>query len=60
MAWPSTLNYGIEANPLVDTPFVESSSSGTPVPPVFNEFLLLNDTPFGLLNGGDLLLLNNI
>jgi hypothetical protein len=60
MPWPSTLNFGIEANPLIVNPFILSENNGVPVPPMFNEFLLLNGTPFGLLNGGNLLLLNNI
>ena len=60
MPWPSIKSFGIETNPLVDSPFTLSSNGGTPVPPLFNEFLLLNGTPFGLLNGGNLLLLNNI
>ena len=60
MPYPSILNFGIETNPLVDSPFIESENSGTPVPPMFNYFLLLNTTPFGLLNGGNLLLLKPI
>lgn len=60
MPYPSILNFGIEAQPLIDCPFIESGNSGTPTPPMFNNFLLLNGNIFGLLNGGDLLLLNPI
>jgi hypothetical protein len=58
MPWPNILNYGIEADPLIDSPFTLSSIEGTPTPPMFNEFLLLNGTPLVLLNGGDFLLLD--
>lgn len=60
MPYPSTKNFGIITSPLIDSPFTLSPQEGTPVPPLFNYFLLLNTTPFGLLNGGNLLLLNPI
>lgn len=62
MPWPAIVNFGIEDNPLIVTPFAGSASPGydSPTPPLFNEFLLLNGTPMGLLNGGNFLLLNPI
>ena len=60
MPYPSIINFGIEANPLIDSPFVEGTNQGAPTPPMFNYFLLLNTSHFGLLNGSDLLLLNSI
>ena len=58
MSWPSIKQFGISDNPLIDTPFVETQIGGSS-PPVFDYFLLLNGMNFGLLNGGNLLLLNS-
>lgn len=57
MSYPSLVSFGIEENPLLDSPFVLGSLEGGTAPPVGNFFLLLNGQRFGLLNGGDLLLL---
>lgn len=59
MSWPSSKQFGITDNPLLDSPFIQSSENGQPAPPLYNEFLLLNGSIFGLLNGGDFLLLNS-
>jgi len=57
MPWPSIVNFGIVDNPLIDSPFVESSEKIGMPPPAENDFLLLNGNIFGLLGGGNLLLL---
>ncbi len=55
MSLPNPNTFGIVENPLVYSPYVENDFG----PGVFagNDFMLLDNTPFLLLDGGNLLLL---
>ncbi len=57
MSWPALPAFGIVNNPLLDSPFDFNSDEETSSPVIHNGFLLLNSSPFNLLNGNALLLL---
>lgn len=53
MAWPNTKEFGISDNPLINSPFIETTRGGSSHP-VFNLFLLMNANSLLLMNGNNL------
>lgn len=57
MPWPRLNGYGLNENPIIDSPYVENLNFKTMNPPPSGFFLLLDGSNFLLLDGTNFLLL---
>lgn len=59
MSYPEANGYGINENPLINSPFSDNNAPETIIPPVLSFFILLEGNQFLLLDGSDFLLLGS-
>lgn len=59
MSYPSVATFGIVENPLIYTPFAEGNSPSTGGVPPHSAFILMDGELFGLMAGGDFLIMGS-